>query len=176
MGAVTDVVRRKVPASYAALAGSSNAYFGGVTELQALANYVKFRIFATNVSESQEGTVYDLKQVQLLGVLTTLQFIPAAVDYWSTQLNSESLQDPSESKSYRDPRPELWNIFEQLVAEAEALGSDLGVGVLGAKGVLPKISYGDNGRGILLTPDPSDFDYEYDPYASLGIPWGTPWS
>jgi hypothetical protein len=175
VGAVTDVVRRKVPASYAALAGSSNAYFGGVTELQALADYVKFRIFATNVASASEAVVYDLKQVQLLGVLTTLQFIPAAVDYWATQLSSESLTDPSENKVYRDPRPELWNIFEQLVAEADMLGNDLGVGVLGVKGVIPRISYGDNGRNILSTPDPIDFGYEYDVYGPSDlIPWRTP--
>jgi len=178
VGSVTDVVRRYVPASYKELASVSNSYFGGVTELQALADYVKFRIFSTTVAASAESSIYDLKQIQLLGILTTLQFIPPAVDYWGVaQLNSESLDDPSENKSYRDPRRELWNIFEKLVAEAAALGNELGVGVLGVKGVVPKISYGDNGRGILLTPDPLDWGPEFD-NASIrdAIPWSTPWN
>lgn len=176
MGAITDVVRRYVPASYKELASVSNAYFGGVTELQALADFVKFRLFSTNVAAASEATVYNLEQIQLLGMLTTLQFIPPAVDYWSVQLASESLQDPSESRSYRDPRPELWNIFERLTAEASALGTDIGISVNRAKGVIPKISYGDNGRGILLTPDPTDFDPEYDePLIGDAIPWRTPW-
>lgn len=176
MGAVTDIVRRYVPASYNALANVSNTYFGGVTELQAIANFVKFRIFSTSVDANAEATVYDLKQQQLLGILTTLQFIPPAVDYWGVvQLDSESLQDPSENKSFRDPRKELWNVFEKLVAEAQALGSELGIGVLGAKGVLPRISYGDNGRGILLTPDPIDYGPEFEEMnISDMIPWSTP--
>ena len=176
MGAVTDVVRRYIPASYRELASVSNSYFGGITELQALADFVKFRIFSTSVAASAEATVYDLKQIQLLGVLTTLQFIPPAVDYWgAAQLDSESLQDPDENRSYRDPRRELWNIFEKLVAEAQSLGSELGIGVLGAKGVVPKISYGDNGRGILLTPDPLDYGAEFESQTvSDLVPWSTP--
>jgi len=176
VGAVTDVVRRYIPASYRELASVSNSYFGGITELQALADFVKFRIFSTSVAASAEATVYDLKQIQLLGVLTTLQFIPPAVDYWgAAQLDSESLQDPDENRSYRDPRRELWNIFEKLVAEAQSLGSELGIGVLGAKGVVPKISYGDNGRGILLTPDPLDYGEEFESQTvSDLVPWSTP--
>lgn len=176
MGAVTDVVRRYVPASYLALASVSNNYFGGITELQAIADYVKFRIFSTSVASASEAAVYNLEQIQLLGILTTLQFIPPAVDYWgAAQLDSESLQDPDENRQYRDPRKELWNIFEKLVAEAQDLGSDLGIGVLGAKGVIPKISYGDNGRGILLTPDPLDYgeEFELQTFSDL-IPWSTP--
>lgn len=176
MGAVTDVVRRYVPASYLALASVSNSYFGGITELQAIADYVKFRIFATNVGQATEAAVYDLKQIQLLGILTTLQFIPPAVDYWgAAQLDAESLQDPDENRQYRDPRKELWNIFEKLTEEAKILADDLDIGVLGAKGVIPKISYGDNGRGILLTPDPLDYGEEFEPQSlSDLIPWGTP--
>ena len=174
MGAVTDVVRRYVPASYKELASVSNAYFGGVTELQSLADFVKFRLFSTSVSASAESTVYDLQQIQLLGMLTTLQFIPPAVDYWSTQLASESLTDPAENRSYRDPRPELWNIFERVAAAANALGTDIGISVNRAKGVIPKISYGDNGRGVLLTPDPTDWPMEYDsPLISDLNPWRT---
>ena len=175
MGAVTDVVRRYVPASYKELASVSNAYFGGVTELQSLADFVKFRLFSTNVGAATEAAVYDLQQIQLLGMLTTLQFIPPAVDYWSTQLASESLQDPSENKTYRDPRPELWNIFEKLTAAASALGTDIGISVTRAKGVVPKISYGDNGRGILLTPDPECWGEEFEESTlSDLIPWSTP--
>lgn len=173
MGATTDVVKRYVPASYNALASISNTYFGGVTELQALADYVKFRLFGTSVDSANESTVYNKSQVQLLGILTTLQFIPAAIEYWGAQLSSESTTDPNENVTYRDPRPELWKLFDKLVIEAGILGSELGVGVLGVKGVVPKISYGDNGREILQTPDPFDFGTEYDKAtASDWIPWG----
>ena len=133
MGAITDVVRRYVPVSYQSLVGTSNIYFGGITELQALADFVKFRLFSTSVSSSQESTVYNASQVQLLGILTTLQFIPPAVEYWGKQLSSESTVDPAENVTYRDPRPELWRIFDRLVTEAGILGSELGIGVLGAK-------------------------------------------
>jgi hypothetical protein len=174
VGAITDVVRRYVPGSYSALISTTNNYYGS-TDLQALANYAKYRLFGTSVAEASEAAIYDVEQVQLLGILTTLHFIPAAVEYWGTQLASESTVGPSENVVYRDPRPELWNLFDKLVAEAQALSNDLGIGL--TRGTFPKISYGDNGRGILVTPDPFCFPPPYDSGNSnvlQRIPWGEP--
>lgn len=156
MGVVTDVVKRKVPASYAALIGATNNSYGyGITDLYQISNLQQFKLFGTFTDISSESTVYDPIEVQLLGVLTTLGFIPAAVDYWGDQIVSQNLQGTSESNSFLDRRKDLWNIFEQLVKEASDLAQSAGISLTAA--IIPKVSYGDNGRNILITPDPECF-------------------
>lgn len=154
MGAVTDVVRRHVPASYRALISVTNSYYSA-TDLQLLAEFVQYRLFATVPGATQEAAVWtDRKKLELLGILTTLQFIPAAIDYWGDQIASQALTGTSESNAWFDRREELWNVYDKLVAEANALAGEVGV-LSGLPSLMPKISYGDNGREILITPDPA---------------------
>lgn len=163
MGGILDSVRRHVPASYRALVSSSSAvtYNYGVTQLQSLANFVQFRLFSTVAGESNEATVYDYKRLELLGMLTTMQFIPAAVDYWGDQINSEVASGTRETVLYFDRRKELWNVFKRLEQEARQLAIEIGVSV-GVGAIVPKVSYGDNGRNILLTQDPQDWPAAYE--------------
>ena len=156
MGAIANIVRQYVPVSYAELVGATNSYYSA-EDLQGLADYVQFRLYNTVAGAASEASVYNVKEQRLLGVLTTLQFIPAAVEYWSNQLASTTTTGTNESDSFFDHRPDLWRIFDRLTAEAAALGTDLGVNVYAARGVIPRVSYGDNGRGILITGDPSLF-------------------
>lgn len=156
MGAVTDVVKRYVPASYRAMVGTTNSYFG-ITELQAQADFVQMRLFSTVVGSLVESSYYDIQHVELLGMMTTLQFIPAAVDYWGDQLAAETTTGTSEVISYFDRRDQLWKLFDKIQADATQLAIDLGVNISAARAVVPKISYGDNGRGILTTEDPNCF-------------------
>jgi hypothetical protein len=153
MGAVTSIVRQYVPASYAAMIGATNTYYSPA-DLQSLADFVKFRLYNTVVAEATEALAYNVKEQRLLGILTTIQFIPAAVDYWSDQLSSTSTTGTNESDSFFDHRPDLWKIFDRLTLEAQALATDLGIGLYAARGVIPQVSYGDNGRNILITEDP----------------------
>lgn len=156
MGTVTGIVKQYVPASYAAMIGATNSYYGQ-DELQSLADYIKYRLFSTVVIEASEAAAYDIRQQRLLGILTTLQFIPAAIDYWSDQLAAVSTNPTSENSTYFDHRPDLWKIFDHLTEEAKVLGTDLGLNIYAARGVVPKVSYGDNGRHILITEDPECF-------------------
>lgn len=156
MGAIANIVKQYVPASYAALVGATNSYYGP-DELQALADFVQYRLFTTVADVADESTVYNPLQRQLLGVLTTLQFIPAAVDYWGDQLAATSTIGTNESDTYFDHRADLWKLFDHLTLEANALGNQVGVNIYAARGVIPKVSYGDNGRGILITQDPECF-------------------
>ena len=153
MGAIANIVKQYVPASYAALAGATNAYYSP-EDLQSLADFVKFRLYNTVVAEASEAVIYNVLEQRLLGVLTTLQFIPAAVDYWSDQLASTTTTGTNESDSFFDHRSDLWKIFDRLTAEAQALGTELGINIYAARGVVPRVSYGDNGREILITKDP----------------------
>lgn len=160
MGAVTDVVKGYVPGSYRAMVGVTNSYYG-MTDLQKLADYVKFRLFGTTVSALAEATVYDPLLVNFIGKLTTLQFIPAAVDYWGDQLIQETTTGTNETVTYPDRRRELWTVFDRLRQEVHNEYSELaevyGFRIYGAQGVIPRVSYGDNGRGVLLTHDPNDW-------------------
>lgn len=151
MGKITDVVQRHVPASYRALCGITNSYYS-LAALQDLSEYVQFRLYNTIVGESNEATAFNPKQRELLGVLTTLNFIPAAVDYWGDQLSSQSASGVNEQETYFDRRPDLWKIFSNLQTVAQELSNELGVFSKVAN--LPGVSYGDNGRKVLLTADP----------------------
>jgi len=154
MGKITDVVQRHVPASYRAMCAVTNTYYS-LAALQDLSDYVQFRLYNTVVGEANEASIYNPKEQELLGVLTTLNFIPAAVDYWGDQLSSQSADGVHENQTYFDRRPDLWKIFNQLQVEAAELSQELGVFSKVAK--LPGVSYGDNGRGILVTEDPQLF-------------------
>jgi len=156
VGAIANIVKQYVPTSFAALVGATNSYYGP-EELQSLADYVKFRLFNTVVAEASEAVIYDIQEQRLLGILTTLQFIPAAIDYWSDQLSSTTTTGTNESDSFFDHRPDLWKIFDRLTAEASALGTEIGINIYAARGVVPRVSYGDNGRNILITEDPQNW-------------------
>lgn len=171
MGAITDVVKRRVPASYRAMIDASNAYYG-ITQLQALADFTQFRLFATVPGATNEATVWsNLTKREFIGIVTTLQFIPAAVDFWGDRLESQTARGTEETASYRDPRPDLWKLFEKLAAEAAELAAEVGVPVTKVRSAVPRVSYGDNGRGILITPDPQDFPKSYETTESFDIPW-----
>lgn len=162
MGAVANVVKQLVPASYAALVSATNSYDYTAQDLQNLADFVKFRLYNTVVAEASEAVIYNPKEQRLLGILTTLQFIPGAVDFWGDKYSSVSTNPTSENVSYFDHRTDLWKIFDKLTVEAQALSNELGINIYAARGVVPKVSYGDNGREILVTTDPQLFPPAYD--------------
>jgi hypothetical protein len=111
----------------------------------------------------------------LLGTITTLHFIPAAVDYWGDQLQTQATSGTNEDVSYFDRRPELWKIYDKLVAQAEELGEETGVAIKKLRAVTPRVSYGDNGRGILVTTDPALFPRSYDDgIYGFTTPWDYP--
>lgn len=158
MGAITDVVKRYVPASYRAMIGASGITdYYNITQLQDIANYVQARLFSTVPGADNEATVWSVQQRELLGMITTLQFIPVAVEYWGDQLISESTTGSNENVTWPDRRTDLWKIFAALQKDVNQLSIDLGVPFGLTRSVTPSVSYGDNGRGILITPDPNCF-------------------
>lgn len=171
-GAVTDVVKRYVPASYRALVGATNSYDFNISQLQAMADYVQYRLFATVPGSSNEAVVWNYNELELLGIMTTIQFIPAAIDYWGNALQSQGTSGTSEDNVYFDRRPDLWKVYDRLVKQAEELSGVIGVNITVVKAVVPKVSYGDNGRGILVTEDPSDWPPAFQ-QANIGntVPW-----
>lgn len=171
MGAVADIVRRYVPVSYRALVSVTNNYYQP-NDLQELSEVIQYRLFSTVVGATQEASSYTRSELDLIGTLTTLQFIPAAVDYWGEHLASQSTSGTQENVSYFDHRPDLWKVYEILAAHAEELSEETGVNIKKVKAILPRVSYGDNGRGILVTEDPERFPSDRIPSVdTLGFPF-----
>lgn len=176
MGAITDSVRRYVPATYRAMveATSPAAKYFATSDLQALADYVKYRLFSTVVSEADEATLYNPHVRQFLGKLTTIQFIPAAIDYWDAQLASKSVTGTNEVAAYRDHRQGLIDLLEELTRQVEIEYSEIAPEygfTIHKRTLIPQVTYGDNGRGILITPDPQKFP---PMEGTSGLPWW-PW-
>lgn len=180
MGAVTEEVRKRVPGSYRAmLTASSDTHPSYYTQsdVQSLADYVKFRLFGTVVQAAAEASLYDPLLLNFVGKLTTLQFIPAAVDYWGDQLIQESTTGTNENVTYPDRRPELWRVFDSLRAEVNGEFSEMaekyGFIIYGGAGNIPQVTYGDNGRGVLITEDPQNWPAlgEHRSGTEIGIVW-----
>jgi len=156
MGVITDIVRQTVPASYRALVGNT-IYDYSNSDLQSIAEGVQYRLYATVAGVTQESSTWTPNQIELLGVITTMQFIPAAIDYWGDQLASQNTSGTNEDVAYFDRRPDLWKVWEKLAQRAAELAEEEQINLVKLKAILPRVSYGDNGRGILVTPDPELF-------------------
>ena len=173
MGAVTERVKAYVPSTYDAMIVNGDPTLFSATDLQALADFVKFRLFGTVVPEADEATQYGDILLTFLGKLTTLQYIPAAIDYWDSRLASEVV--PGEVQQFRDHLSGLQALFKMLSDEVAADWAIIGpaLGYQSKKSRLPAVSSGDNGRGILVTPDPMKWqplDATTPSYLDL-LPW-----
>jgi len=170
MSLITDSVKRYVPASYLALVGATNSYDYTLDDLQQLSEFVQYRYYSTIAGITEESSVWNPLQAEFLGVLTTLEFIPAAIDYWGDQIASQSTSPTTESVAYFDRRADLWKVYDRLAKKAEQLGIDLGINTNKIRGSIPQVSYGDNGRNILVTTDPALFPAAFSSRNS-GVAW-----
>jgi hypothetical protein len=174
VGAITDIVRRYVPATYRALVESTTptGSLFATGDLQALADYVKFKLFATVVSEQDEALIYDPVLRQFIGKLTTIQFIPAAIDFWDSQLAQKNTTGTAEVITYRDHLAGLKHLFDELSQQVAEESLQLG---LAKPRLTPSVSYGDGEQRVLVTPDPQTFGGAYSrtrqrSYLDL-LPW-----
>lgn len=171
MGAITDIVRQNVPASYRALVGVTNNYYD-LDTLQSIAEGAQYRLYATIAGVTQEASVFNPREIEFLGVVTTLQFIPAAIDYWGDVLQSQNTSGTNEDVSYFDRRPDLWKVWDKLAQRAAELSEELDVNLVKLRAIVPRVSYGDNGRNVLVTPDPQDFPLQgTDLRLTELVPW-----
>lgn len=176
MGAITEAVRRYVPSTFNAMliAPTDNRLFA-TGDLQALADYVKFKLFSTTINPEDEAMLFNPQEVQFLGKLTTIQFIPAAVDYWDGQLSSLVATGTGEVQNFRDHRDGLLKLWDILTKEVLQEASIFGL-TLKKIGLLPGVTYGDNGKKILITPDPEKFPKQFQAQPSWyrNLPWSMP--
>lgn len=150
-GSIATVVKRYVPASYRAMIGKSGETdYYSLDELNSLIDYVTFKLQATIIAATEQGTVLDPTMREFLGKVATLKFIPAAMDYWLDQYQQIMLQGTHETQSFPARLQHLREIYQTLAYDVEKEFETL----FGGEMLMPQVSYGDNGRGVLLTPDP----------------------
>lgn len=145
-----------------------------VSDVQALADSVKFRFMSTVVAATEEAMLYDLKLLDFLGKVTCLQFIPAAIDYWGDELISETTTGTNEVVTFPDRVRGLQEIYDILKAQVAAdypiVSTTYGFKIPTQRA--PKVTYGDNGRGVLLTSDPWTFmEPEFAASKFAPFPW-----
>lgn len=157
MGAVVDRVRLLIPSSYRAMLSGVSPYFGQ-SDFQAHADLVKWRLFATTVAATAEASTWDLNVIAFMGKLTTLQVIPAAVDYWGSIAQTSSFNTGTQTgtTSFVNRPEELWKVFDRLQMEAKQEFTDLRVkyGFIFLRRIdnlVPAVGYGS---GANVTPDP----------------------
>lgn len=156
MGAITESVRRHVPATYRAMIGPSEVTdYYSLTDLQTIANYVVYRLFVTELSDPTEESNFNPRQIEFIGKVTTLKFIPAAIDYWMDQSETVNTHGPEESEDFPSRLAHLQELYKRLAAEVSDEWDEV-IGITKPSWA-PGVSYGDNGRGLLITPDPHDF-------------------
>ena len=157
---------------------SGPAYYS-LPQLQALADYVQFKLLATVAGSTLESSTYDIFLTEYLGKVTTLKFIPAAIDYWGDQPLQTTHTGVQEVENYPDRQLNLWKQYAELDLEVKAeffeLAPVYGFQIRGIKGFIPAVSYGDGGqtdefgRKILLTPNPQHW-----PRMGRRGPWDFP--
>lgn len=179
MGDLTNVVKRYVPSSYRAMItrATENSSDYTIDDLQAIANYVQFRFLATIAGSTSEAAVYDPRLLEWLGKVTTVKFIPAAIDYWMDQQETVQTTGSNETESFAARLGHLRELYAEMSADvAEEYLELIGIYPLqGKKGHVPLVSYDDNGRGILRTPDPQCEPQPGDRYTyGTDFPWTLP--
>lgn len=153
MGALTEAVRRNVPASYRAMIGPSEytSYYS-LADLQTLVEYVELRLFATKADLTAEASVWSPLQIDFIGKVATVKFIPAAIDYWMDQQETVQTTGTNETESFAARLAHLREVqrdlMEQIAADAPfVLPQTL-------NSTEPGVSYYDEGRGVLDSPNP----------------------
>lgn len=170
MGDITNVVKRYVPSSYRAMItrATVNGSDYTIDDLQALAEYVQYKLLATIAGATEEASVYNPLVLEFLGKVTTVKFIPAAIDFWMDQQEQINVKGSDESESFPARITHLREVYEELTADIAQEASEVGIIDRKLAAALPLVSYGDGGRGILRTPDP---DCEPQPGDRFGRSW-----
>jgi hypothetical protein len=145
-------------------------------DLQALVEYVQIKLFATKADLTAEASVWTPLQLEFIGKVATVKWIPAAIDYWMDQQEQVTLTGTNENESFAARLAHLREVQRELAEDIAAEAPWVLPGTLAS--TEPAVSYYDNGRGILNTPDPRRFkrqpgDHRYN--ASLAswvwLPW-----
>jgi hypothetical protein len=151
-----------------------SAYYS-LSELQAIADLVQFTFLATVAGVTEEVSVYDPLLLDFLGRAATLKFIPAAVDYWGDQLLQQTTTGTNETENFPDRQPALLKLAAQLTKELADdflnLAETYHMSMPSMSRFIPSVSYGDNGRGVLLTPDPQEWPKQTRTRRGTELPW-----
>lgn len=156
LGRVADYVRMRLGGETFKGLTTSTDY--GMPFVQQAIDLVKRRVMTNTVATVDEGNL-DILILDYLGILASLALIPAARDWWGSQVVAQSTgNDPTEMVTYTDRSKLMDTVRDDLLRrlpEVQALAIPL-IGTprlrLAADG--PSIDE-DEGKHVL--PDPRDF-------------------
>jgi len=117
-GPIALAARGYIPELWDALANST---FYGDTLLGSKRDYVKFALFGTVVTATQEDTAYNPLQVEYAAKGLAITLIPAGADFYANKLQTITATGTNESKTYPDRIASLWRIHTRLINEMEDL-------------------------------------------------------
>jgi len=126
LGAILEYTQLRIPSAYQTLAGST-AY--GEEGLQAQANYVQYRLFATVAGATQEGEIYDPLELDFMSKLVSLRVLPAAVDTVGGSGGTTSteivLQTRTERRTVTSPSDRAKSYWDSYEAIRKSLVADM---------------------------------------------------
>lgn len=163
--------RGYLPQTWDALANST---YYGESLLDLKLKYIKFALFATVVSTSQEEDYYNPLVIEFAAKALAITIIPAGADYYSNQLISLTSTGTNETKTYPDRIAGLWLINARLVKEFEDMKAKVQqyLPTAALKNVSSVAGNSGSGRPY-LSIDPKSFW----PEALYATGWGNlPWS
>lgn len=134
--------------------------------LQHKVDYVKYRLFASVVSPSQEASVYNPIVLEYAGKFVALQLIRPGMDYWASQPVTESISGADEQVSFTDRSKTLLDLEKALRADIADLAPLVQDDIVfeGAKHRGAAIAH----SAPWLTPSPADLA----PRAYPELPYG----
>ncbi len=167
-GDIYQRVRGHLPNSLAAL--SKDPRFGDI-RIQQKIDLVKYRLFATSVSPALEATSYNPMVLDFLAKKSTIEIIPAAVDFWTDNPQTLNTTGTDEVISYPDRIAALWKVYERIAAEIEKLEADvLADLVTTTRKRVPAAV--DTRAEDMVTNDPIDMGRAFaDPHIINSLPW-----
>lgn len=159
IGAVARAARREIPVAWDALR-SYDAY--GDLELQEKVEIVKLNVLGYVVAVADEANL-DRRVLDYLGKLVAIEVIPAAIDYWTDQIVSQTARGSNEVQTFPNRIQALERKLDFLQERVEAMYlqiQDLVGSPLRRLDTAPDV----NTRGLpLVTPGLEDFPGPYGP-------------
>jgi len=118
LGAILEYTQLRIPSAYQTLAGST---LYGEEGLQAQANYVQYRLYATVAGATMEGATYDPLELDFMSKLVSLRVLPAAADsvggaggVQSTEIILQTRTERRTVTSPTDRAKSYWDSYEAI--------------------------------------------------------------
>lgn len=154
MGAIGEIVRRTMPATYDGLTGS-DGFSGGTDDVQEIIEDQKAIVLGD--AAPLEVDEVDLTRIMRLfiGKRAALEMITPGIDYWRRNPISVATTGTNEVETFSDPVIALEALRKKLISDITALQPDVAPDINTTRSQGPRVS--DGNSDTLLTPNADDF-------------------